>query len=108
MNNDMEGEMEKVVRDGKVAVLVSPGYGAGWSSWNDLGPAAVFCPALVEAIESGGDVKAVAAEAFPDAYHGGVGSLKIEWVNEGQAFKIDEYDGHESIEFAGGEGWVTA
>ena len=26
--------IEKVVRDGKVAVLVSPGYGAGWSTWN--------------------------------------------------------------------------
>ena len=26
--------MEKVIRDGKVAVLYSPGYGAGWSySW---------------------------------------------------------------------------
>jgi hypothetical protein len=26
--------MEKVIRDGKVAVLYSPGYGAGWYSWN--------------------------------------------------------------------------
>lgn len=25
---------EKVVRDGKVAVLVSPEHGAGWSTWN--------------------------------------------------------------------------
>ena len=25
--------MEKVIRDGKVAVLYSPGYGAGWSTW---------------------------------------------------------------------------
>ena len=30
----MKLHIEKVVRDGKVAVLVSPGYGAGWSTWN--------------------------------------------------------------------------
>ena len=28
--------MTKCIRDGKVAILYSPGYGAGWSTWNDL------------------------------------------------------------------------
>jgi len=27
--------MTKYIRDGKVAVLYSPGFGAGWSTWND-------------------------------------------------------------------------
>ena len=27
--------MERVVKDGKVAVCYSPGYGAGWSSYAD-------------------------------------------------------------------------
>ena len=27
--------MKKYEKDGMVAVLVSPGYGAGWSTWND-------------------------------------------------------------------------
>ena len=26
--------MQKVIRDGKVAVLYSPGYGAGWYTWS--------------------------------------------------------------------------
>ena len=26
--------MTKSIRDGKVAILYSPGYGAGWSTWN--------------------------------------------------------------------------
>lgn len=26
--------MEKYEKDGKIAVLVSSGFGAGWSSWN--------------------------------------------------------------------------
>lgn len=25
---------DKVIEDGKVAVLISPNYGAGWYSWN--------------------------------------------------------------------------
>ena len=28
--------MKKVIRDGKVAVLYSPGYGASWYTWNEL------------------------------------------------------------------------
>ena len=27
--------MEKVIRNGQVAVLYSPGFGAGWYSWNE-------------------------------------------------------------------------
>jgi hypothetical protein len=27
-------KIKKVIRDGKVAVLISDGYGAGWYSWN--------------------------------------------------------------------------
>ena len=30
--------MEKIVRDGKVAVAVSYGYGAGWSTWEEVNP----------------------------------------------------------------------
>ena len=30
--------MEKIVRDGKVAVAVSYGFGAGWSTWNEVNP----------------------------------------------------------------------
>jgi hypothetical protein len=26
--------VEKYIKDGKVAVLYSAGYGAGWSTWN--------------------------------------------------------------------------
>lgn len=27
--------MDKVIKDGKVAVLYSPGFGAGWFTWNN-------------------------------------------------------------------------
>ena len=41
--------MEKLVRDGKVAVLVSDGWGAGFHSWG-APVEAIFDPALVDMI----------------------------------------------------------
>lgn len=44
--------MEKVIRGGKVAVLYSPGFGAGWYSWNDTEhKELLFHPKLVEMVE---------------------------------------------------------
>ena len=48
--------MEKVIRDDKVAVLYSPGYGAGWSTWcsnDDLIETLLFHPLIVKKVESG-------------------------------------------------------
>ena len=36
--------VEKLERDGKVAILYSPGYGAGWSTWNDDNDGEYFHP----------------------------------------------------------------
>ena len=44
-------QMEKVIRDGKVAVLVSHGFGAGWYSWNTEHQQLLFHPKLVEMVE---------------------------------------------------------
>jgi hypothetical protein len=97
---------EKIERDGKVAVLYSPGYGAGWSTWIDenLREKAIFCPRLVLAVlgESGEDRAVVASEEFPDEYHGGLSDLKVAWLDEGTEFKIREYDGYESIDTSKG------
>ncbi|MBD2201667.1 hypothetical protein H6G33_09940 [Calothrix sp. FACHB-1219] len=43
--------MKKVIRDGKVAVLYSPEYGAGWYSWHKK-EELLFLPELVEILES--------------------------------------------------------
>ena len=45
--------MEKVIKEGKVAVLVSPNYGAGWYSWNSGYKELLFHPKLVEMVEQG-------------------------------------------------------
>ena len=43
--------MKKIIRDGKVAVLYSPGFGAGWSTWNQELPELVFNPVIVDLVE---------------------------------------------------------
>ena len=109
------GGTNKVVRDGKVAVLVSPGFGVGWSSWapTALKELYLFDPTVVAWVEGGkqGSVplahfaEYAAANKNPDddAYYdtpfnpGGADNLKIVWVPIGTMFRITEYDGFENI-----------
>lgn len=99
--------MEKVIRDGKVAVLYSPGYGAGWTTWeynSKLHEVMLFHPLIVEKVESGkerdidGDwLVENFGKDFKGIYCGGANQLEIKWLPEGTAFMIDEYDGFETI-----------
>lgn len=95
--------MEKVIRDGMVAVIYSPGYGAGWYTWNEGYKELLFHPKIVEMIEAGKqeliDDDWVETElGIKGVYTGGSGTLTIKWLPEGTAFTVDEYDGSESIE----------
>ena len=36
--------MNKLIKNGKVAVLYSPGFGAGWFTWNPTMPELIFEP----------------------------------------------------------------
>lgn len=103
--------MDKIVRDGMVAVLVSPGFGAGWYTWNKEMPEVLFDPTLVDLLLSGADTADIQAYAdlkYPDAYTGGLEDLIVMWVPEGAKFRIDEYDGSESLILESQEVWMTA
>jgi hypothetical protein len=94
--------MEKVIRDGKVAVLVSRGFGAGWSTWNREYPELVFHPKVVELVELGKKMEILDDDWIKEnmdhrVYTGGVSGLEIVWLSVGTRFRIDEYDGSESI-----------
>ena len=99
--------MKKVIRDGNVAVLYSPGYGAGWSTWcynDDLVETLLFHPLIVEKVESGHENEITTewlvqqfGEEFEDVYCGGADQLEIAWLPEGTAFRIEEYDGFETV-----------
>jgi len=104
--------VEKVIRDGKVAVLYSPGFGAGWSTWahDGEGENLLFDPMIVSCVESNDKDKleTYMAMRYPDVYTGGMEDLRIEWLPEGTLFRIHEYDGSESIEVKEEMDWVTA
>ena len=89
--------MKMFKKDGKTAVLVSPGFGAGFSTWNSPEMAVDFD--LVEAFLSGDETRFayILNEKYEDAYTGGVDDLEVQWITEGTQFMIEEYDGNESI-----------
>ena len=96
--------MEKYIKDGKVAVLYSPGYGAGWSTWIDNkedAQKAVFDPILVKHFlgeEKIDDVEEYVEQNYKsDPYTGGLCKVKVKWIPVGNRFFIDEYDGSESV-----------
>jgi len=95
--------IEKYIKDGKVGVLYSPGYGAGWSTWahdDSSRESMVFCPELCEAVDKGlplEKITSIAKKYFPDMYLGGLEDIKIVFFEPGTRFRIDEYDGAEYI-----------
>lgn len=106
--------MDKVIRNGKVAVLIAPNYGGGWSSWAHSKEAAIkslFDPEMVEWVENGKigprpDLyKKYGDEYF---YDGAANDLIIQWVPVGAKFFVHEYDGSESICFQDEIDWITA
>jgi len=105
---------EKVIRNGKVAVLISPEFGAGWSTWADEDKQEVllFHRPFVEAAEAAiGDIEPIVNAVFGDndyCYTGGWRDIKIEWLPEGQRFRVHEYDGYETLKFFEGERFFTA
>jgi len=103
--------MKKVVRDGLVAVVYSPGVGAGWYTWNKEYPEIVFDPTIVEYVETQQRDKLLAYMGlkFPDMYIGSsIHDLEVAWVEEGVQFRIDEYDGNESIVTKDRDDWFVA
>ena len=85
-------------------VLISPGYGAGWSTWND--PRMALDERLIRAFECGiswEDMETLCVECgYTDTYGnapymGGFEQLKVVEVPSGIWFQIREYDGSESI-----------
>jgi hypothetical protein len=96
-----QNSMEKVIKNGKVAVLISHGYGAGWYSWNTEYEQLLFHPKLVEMVEQDRNSEItdewVKENLGINIYTGGVDGLTIHWLPEGMAFTVEEYDGAESI-----------
>jgi hypothetical protein len=120
-------EIKKVIRDGQVAVIVAKGWGAGFTTWtSDWDPEdknclqQLFDPELVdmceklkitsdqrERIEFIYHMEDYIDEKYPKAF-AEVEHLEVEWVPEGSLFRINEYDGYETIEFFKDTKWIKA
>jgi len=92
--------MEKVYRGGKVAVAVSPGFGAGWTTRNrKISP---FEPKIIIMIEKNKQ-KEITEDwckknlGIDYVFCGGVDNLEIDWLPIGTKFSINVDDGYESI-----------
>lgn len=95
--------MSKLIKDGKVAVLISRGFGAGWSTWcydaADI-EFMLFDSRLVQALldDKRDIVEQLVAENTDEAYTGGLRGLYVEWLDVGTQFIINEYDGSETLQ----------
>lgn len=112
-------------------ILVSPGYGAGWASWNTypagLGKFVAEYQPVIDYLEAGGEFKnqshqkdlirdsPILAQLEKDAkekfgeeahlYFGGAHQLKVVEIPDGSRYRIDEYDGSESYLLQDSEDW---
>ena len=88
--------MKKVIRDGKVGVILSPGYGSPWSR-GEAREYLMFDPDLVELVLQGkGQEAAKIATERTDLWLDG-DDLIVEWVPVGTRFIIDQCDGSEYL-----------
>lgn len=89
--------MEKLYNDkGQVAVAVSCGYGAGWSTWNsnkELCLDKTFNELILK--KKFEEAEALAKEL--GYYEGGIEDCEIVWLDVGTKFYISEYDGYEEL-----------
>lgn len=95
-------------------ILISPGYGAGWSTWNDGDKEFLLKdPTLVKMAERMAPVTEVddylkATKPEVSFYTGGWMQIEAIDIPEGEQFKVTEYDGYESVEYRDSDGWIVA
>jgi hypothetical protein len=103
----------KVKHNGKVAILYTPDYGSGWYSWHQ-DERLLFDPELVQMVEAD-EVKQVQQRLIQRKYPEikeihliRLPYLQVAWIPEGKKFRIQEYDGQESILLLEEERYVVA
>ena len=96
-------------------VLISPGYGAGWSTWGN--PELATDKRLIELFERGCTENEMLDTCLEygltdvyggPPYMGGFENLKVIEIPNGSLFKIREYDGNEYIEIFDESNWLRA
>lgn len=112
--------MSRVEKDGLTAVIYSPGYGAGWSSWAEHAERSLllFDPHIVDLILER-DAGLIDLATFSQrveqiwqlkGYQSYLNNqqLEIAWVPTGSKFRIHEYDGSETVVLHYEDDWYVA
>ena len=113
----LSADSNRKIKDGHVAVLISPNYGAGWSSWasgDEHTEFLLFDPGLVSLAErkdTEKEVQEYCKTVFGSdfyTYLGGWSSIEIVWVPVGTYFEVTEYDGYEELQYKERPNWHVA
>lgn len=102
------GHYQKLVKEGKVGVLVSPRYGSDFSaSWGVLPDDARLVElVLKKEYQAAADL---CYELYDVAFNESFFStLQVEWIALGTKYRIEQYDGAEWVEEYNEEDWTIA
>jgi len=98
--------MDRIINDyEEVAIAVSRGFGAGWSTWSDVSP---LDPDFNQLFIKKEYEKARRLADKRQIYSGGIEDIEIIWVPIDTKFIIQEYDGSETIMMQTDFDWITA
>lgn len=92
------------MKDGKVAVIYSPRFGAGYSTWASFDDKSevhqmIFDSRLVKAVLDGNEEEFndIFRALFQTDFYCDFKHLEIAWIPSGELFEITEYDGEETV-----------
>lgn len=99
--------MEKLIRDGQVAIILHKAYGSGWYTENAGYTFLLFDKDLALLVENKAfeEIPALVEKKFALFCPGedfellsllGTNDLALSWIPEGKRFILDNYDGFES------------
>jgi hypothetical protein len=112
----MSSTVPRLIRDQQVAVLYSPGYGAGWSTWcfdRQQQLQMIFDIQIADIVDQHAQdwynqAQAIAIVKYPQQFLDGLKNLKVSWLPVGTKFRIIEHDGDEQIEIEHNMDWIVA
>ncbi len=101
----------RVIRFGKVAVLYANDYGGGWYTAHQI-EELLFDPEVVDMVErkvNPTEIIEYCVEHYGNnKWFQNAPDLAIAWIPEGSIFRIDEYDGNESVRLQDDDDWIVA
>jgi hypothetical protein len=116
MNDYTKKEMKDGVElsytdDGKIEILISDGFGAGWSTWDlNNGISIAVDKRIIDFFKAHGCnypinkvTEFMESIGYGRMYCGGWKKLRVTTVEKGMPFMISEYDGAESLYRVGRE-----